>query len=133
MGADQTHAALGQCGLAEVDGNQRGSAAQHVIAAAGRERPTLGFFQSLIAGGIKPVGQRLRRMPGAGAGVDEIEQILGVVTKGCGGGHGLHRECEKALRIPEWQPCLNWRFGGSTLCLFINLLIRLKVSHGGIW
>jgi len=73
---------------ADGEGDQRTTAAHH-IAATRLQRPVVALVQGDETSGREPGPGAGDGMPGAGAGVDEIQQILGEGAVGVGELHDV--------------------------------------------
>jgi hypothetical protein len=76
MGADDAIARFRQRAAAEHEGDQRSAATQHVMAAAGGQLPALALLQPRETLRPEALLDARHGMPGAGAGIDEGDQVL---------------------------------------------------------
>ncbi|MCY1426078.1 hypothetical protein D9M71_418890 [compost metagenome] len=74
--ADQAQAALQQRGVAELEGDQRGVVAGHVITATGLGAPGIALIETLEAGLFETAGEALGGMERGGGGREEVDQAL---------------------------------------------------------
>ena len=101
MRADQPEAACGQIISADHEGDDRRAATNHVITPAGRQLPALVFAQGDEAAALQAVCHGLHGMPGAGAGVDEIQEVAGLLPGLSGYFHDLRCLRVNGRKIPK--------------------------------
>ncbi len=88
MGADDAQAAFRQCGTADDEGDDGRVTTHDVAFVTSLQCSPLGFVQACEAGRLQALFAGGDGMPRTGAGIDEIEQILGLLAGVGGNGHG---------------------------------------------